>query len=400
MLTHANIVTNIVATMEVFPFGPEDTGLSLLPLAHVFERVLEYCYLYCGVTIAYAESFEAVSRNVIEVQPTLMAVVPRYFEKFHATVMEKVRGAPALRRCLFRWALRVGRSCVPYRLEERPLPPLLALRARWAHRLVLHRLHERVGGRLRFFVTGSAPLSARLGEFFWAVGLPVFEGYGLTETSPVVTANRPGQARLGTVGRVIPGVNVRLAEDGEILVSGPNVMQGYYRNEEANREVFQNEWLRTGDIGELDQDGFLRITDRKKDLFKTSGGKYVAPQPLEGALKLNPYIANAVVIGDRRKFVSALLVPDFENLERFCREGGLGDLALEDQLEHSQVVELYRRQVEAAMEPWPRYERVKEFRLLPRDFSQEEDELTPTEKIKRKVVERKWEALILSMYPD
>ena len=239
-----------------------------------------------------------------------------------------------------------------------------------------------------------------LAEFFWSVGLPIYEGYGLSETSPVIAVNRPGEVRLGSVGPLIPGVEVRIAADGEILVKGPNVMTGYYQNEEANRQAFRDGWFLTGDIGQLDPDGFLSITDRKKDVIKTSGGKMIAPQPMENALKANKFIANAVVLGERRNFISALLVPNFDNLDRFCRAAGLGDLPAGKKLEHPQVLDLYRKQVDWVMEGRPRYEQVREFRLLARDFSQEEGEITPTMKVKRNVIEKNYQEQIRSMYPD
>jgi long-chain acyl-CoA synthetase len=400
MLTHANFISNVRATVAVMPITEDDVVLSFLPLSHVFERMVAYAYLSQGTTIAFAESMDSVPRNLVEVRPTIAAAVPRVFEKFYARVMEAVGSGSVLRKRIFFWAVAVGRRRVPYLLAERPVPAWLGLQVALAERLVFRKVRERVGGRLHYFISGSAPLAAHLAEFFWGVGLPVFEGYGLTETSPVIAVNRPGRVRLGTVGPAVPGVEVRIAGDGEILVRGPNVMQGYYRNEEANKQAFDAGWLCTGDIGEIDGDGFLSITDRKKDVIKTSGGKMIAPQPVENALKQSKYIANAVVVGERRKFISALLVPNFENLARFCHEHGLAGLPLERQLEHAKVLARYQKEIDRAMGRLARFEQIKAFRLLPRDFTLEDGEITPTLKVRRNVVEHRYQALIGSMYPD
>jgi len=400
MLTHANFISNVLATIAILPMTDRDVALSFLPLSHVLERMAEYAYLSRGATIAYAESVETLPQDLQAVSPTIVAMVPRVFEKFHSRVMDAVRSGSAVKRALFGWALRVGQARVPYLLEGRPLPRGLALRAALADRLVFSKIRERVGGRISYFISGGAPLNADLARFFWGAGLPVYEGYGLTETSPVISVNCPGRARLGTVGPVVADVEVRIAEDGEILVRGPNVMQGYYRNEEANQQIFRDGWLCTGDIGMLDADGFLAITDRKKDVIKTSGGKIVAPQPMENDLKADRYIANAVVVGERRRFISALLVPDFAGLETFCGDEGLDRLPREEQLRHPKVQELFRRRIDRAMEGRPRYEQVKAFRLLPRELTLEDGEMTPTLKVKRSVVERKFQELSNSMYEE
>ena len=400
MLTHDNFMSNIRATVSVMPISEDDTTLSFLPLSHVFERMVEYAYLFEGATIAYAESVDTVPQNLQEVRPTIAGAVPRVFEKFYARVMEAVNAGSGLKKQLFFWALGVGRKRLPYLLEDRPLPAGLALQVSLAQKLVFHKLQQRVGGRLSYFLSGGAPLNPDLAAFFWSVGIRIFEGYGLSETSPVIAVNRPGAVRLGTVGPLIPDVEVRIAKDGEILVKGPNVMKGYYQNEEANRQAFRDGWFCTGDIGNLDEEGFLSITDRKKDVIKTSGGKMVAPQPMENALKTNKYIANAVVLGERRKFIAALLVPNFDNLEAFCRKAGLADLPLEERLEHPEVMDLFRRQVDRVLADRPRYEQIKAFRLLPRDFALEEGEITPTMKVKRNVIEKNYQDQIRGLYPD
>jgi len=400
MLTHANFVSNVRATVAVIPISEDDVALSFLPLSHVFERMVEYAYLSQGATIAFAESIDTLPQNLAEVRPTIVAAVPRVFEKFFARVMEAARGGSPLKRQILHWAIGVGRKRAPYLLEARPLPGWLRLQAALADRLVFAKVRARTGGRLRFFISGSAPLAPDLARFFWGAGLPVYEGYGLTETSPVITVNRPGKVRLGTVGAVVPGVEVKIAADGEILTRGPNLMQGYYQNEEANKQVFQDGWFCTGDIGQVDADGFLTITDRKKDIIKTSGGKMIAPQPLENALKASRYIANAVVVGERRNFIAALLVPNFENLARYCQEAGLGALPLPEQMAHPKVQALYGKEVARVTEGRARFEQIKTFRLLARDFSLEEGELTPTLKVRRNVVEKKYHALIQSIYPE
>lgn len=399
-LSHDNFLSNVRSVVSLVPITEDDVALSFLPLSHVLERMVEYVYLARGATIAYAESIEAVPQNLQEVRPTVAVAVPRVFEKFYARVMETVNGGPRLRKQIFFWGLNVGKRQIPYLLEGHPLPGALGFQAAIADRLVFQKLRARVGGKLRYFISGGAPLNPRLAEFFWSVGLPVYEGYGLTETSPVIAVNHPGMVKLGTVGPVIPGVKVRIAEDGEILVQGPNVMSGYYKNEDANRQAFRDGWFCTGDIGRLDDQGFLTITDRKKDVLKTSGGKMIAPQPMENDLKANKYIANAVVLGDRRKYIAALLVPNLDNLEAYCRRHGLGKLPLEEKLRHEKVLQLYRWQVDRVMKGRPRYEQIKTFRLLPRDFSLEAGEITPTLKVKRNVVESNYREEIGALYPD
>ena len=256
---------------------PPNVSLSFLPLCHVAERMADYAYFRSGATVAYAESIDAVAKNMLEVRPTVALGVPRFFEKVHSRVMAKVGAAPPLRQKLFHWAVRTGKETIPYRLRNESPPLGLKLRHALADRLVLSKLRERLGGRMRYFVSGAAPLGRHLAEFFYAVGIPICEAYGLTETSPLVTANHLGKMRLGTVGKTIPNVEVKIAKDGEILVRGPNIMRGYYKMDDVTAEVIVDGWFHTGDIGELDDDGYLKITDRKKDLLKTSGGKYIAP---------------------------------------------------------------------------------------------------------------------------
>ena len=400
MLTHRNLASNVNATLGLIPFSQADSTLSFLPLTHVLERMVEFAYLSAGASIAYAESFEAVAQNLAEIRPTVAASVPRLFDKVHDRVISMAGASPLPRRLIFALALSVGRKRARAMLEGKPVPLVARLLHPLTDHLVFSRIRERMGGRIRFFISGGAPLAVRSAEFFYAAGVRVLEGYGLTETSPVVAVNTLERTRLGTVGPVVPGVEVRIAEDGEILVRGPNVMKGYFRNEEATREVMKDGWLLTGDIGHLDEDGFLKITDRKKELLKTSGGKLVAPQPLENLLKTDRFISQAVVVGNRRQFISALVVPDFGWMESYARHKQIPFKDAAELMANPRVLNLYRRRIEAKMQGLPSYETVKKFRLLPRELSMEGGEITPTLKIKRRVVEEKYADLIESMYKE
>lgn len=401
MLTHGNFASNVSSTLRLIPFSSQDVALSFLPLSHAIERLVEFAYLAAGATIAYAESFDAIPRNLMEIRPTCIATVPRLLEKIHARVWESVRAAPWSRRALFHAALAIGRRRSLALLEGRAVPwPIDRLNPA-ADRMVFAGLREKTfGGRLRFIISGGAPLAPEISEFFHAAGIPVLEGYGLTETSPVISVNTLERTRIGTVGRVIPGVEVRIAGDGEIQVRGPNVMKGYFRNEEATRAAMEGGWFQTGDVGRLDPDGFLRITDRKKEILKTSGGKMIAPQPVENLLKAESSIAQAVLIGDRRKFVSALLVPDFDWLASYARRTGISFRSAEELVKEPRILDYYRQLVVRKMEGRPSYERVKEVRLLPRELSQQTGELTPTLKVKRRVVEEKFADVIASIYRE
>jgi long-chain acyl-CoA synthetase len=400
MLTHGNFASNVNATLQIIPFSHSDLCLSFLPLTHVFERMVEFAYLAAGATIAYAESIDAVAQNLVELRPTVMASVPRLFEKVHARILDSVQASSKLRRLIFASALAIGRRRARVYLDGRPGPAWARLLGPLADRLVFRTLRARLGGRVRFFISGGAPLSPEISLFFHAAGIRVLEGYGLTETSPVIAVNTLDRTRIGTVGPVIPGVEVRIAEDGEILTRGPHIMKGYFRDETATREAMEGGWFHTGDIGLIDPDGFLKITDRKKEVLKTSGGKMVAPQPIENLLKSDRFIAQAVLIGDRRKFISALIVPEPAWLESYARRKEIPFRDLSDLLDHPGVLDLFRRRIEAKMEGLPHYETVKKFRLLPRELTQEAGELTPTLKVKRRVINQKYADLIESMYRE
>jgi long-chain acyl-CoA synthetase len=401
MLTHDNMVSNVHASVHLFAgLGTKDIALSFLPLCHVFERMGgHYVMLRHGVTMAYAESIDLVPANLVEVKPTLLLSVPRLYEKMYARVNEKVAKDSAPKQAIFRWAMGVGAQGFEHRVARTSPGPWLKLRLAVADRLVFAKIKERVGGRIRLFVSGGAPLGRDLALFFGAAGLPILEGYGLTETSPVVAVNLPDRMKPGTVGQVIDGVEVKIAADGEILVRGPNVMKGYYKKPEATAEAIDDQgFFHTGDIGLVDAEGFLHITDRKKDILVTSGGKNIAPQPIENRLKSDRYFAEVVMIGNRRNFPAALVVPNFEMLEKWAKEKGLSFKDREDLLRRPEVVAFYEGRVGEILPDLAQFERIKKLSLLPKEFSIEAGELTPTMKVKRRVIEQKYKELIDRMY--
>ena len=395
VLTHDNIYSNTQAVSGVLPVGTEDVALSLLPLSHIFERMVDYYLFSSGVTIAYAESIEKVPDNLMEVRPTIVASVPRLYEKIYS----RVKAATGIKGMLVKWASGVGSRWGDVKLSGREPGPFLAAQHRLADKLVFSKLRERTGGQLRFFISGGAPLSETLGRFFHAAGVLILEGYGLTETSPVTNVNRPDRFRFGTVGPAVPGTTIRIADDGEILVKGPQVMQGYYKNEEATREAIDADgWFHTGDVGEIDADGFLKITDRKKDLIVTAGGKNIAPQPIENRLKLNRLIAEAVVLGDRRPHPIVLIVPNRENLAAWASQNAVGTTDLAALVADAKVQALYRQEVDAQLAGMAGYEMPKKIGLLSREFTIDGGELTPKLSVKRRVVEKRYAELIEQMY--
>ena len=401
MLTHRNFVSNICTAMGLVDFRADQTSLSFLPLAHVFERMIDYCYFYKGVSIAYAESVQTVPQNMQEVRPHVFVSVPRVYEKFHARVQDTIAAAPPVRQKLFRWAVGVGRESLPWTLKGEHPSGLLGLKYALANALVFRKLEERLGGRFEYAVSGGAPLAPDLAEFFWSVGIEIYEGYGLTETSPVISVNAPGITKLGTVGRPIPGIEVEIAEDGEILTRGPHVMKGYFGNPEATAEVIDEDgWFHTGDIGEIDADGYLRITDRKKEIIVNAYGKNVAPAPIENALKSSRYVSQAVVLGDRRKFLAALVVPDLEALTTWAKGQGIAVAGAEELIADHRVRELIAAEVAAVNEGLASYERIVAWELLPEEFSLEGGELTPTQKVKRRVIHEKYDDRIDRMYAE
>lgn len=398
MLTHHNFATNARACSGVVDIGAEDIFLSFLPLSHSFERLAgHYFPIAKGAQVAYAESIEKLPENLQEVRPTVMTSVPRLFEKMWARVEAAAREQG--KEKIVRKAVQVGREYARVAKAERRTPPL-GLRLRYAlfDRLVFQKIRGRVGGRIRYFVTGGAHIPEDLEWNFTAVGLPIYGGYGLTETSPVISVNHPEAWRPGSVGKPIPGVEVRLAEDGEIMARGPNVMRGYYNKPEETAKVLTPDgWLMTGDIGHFDADGFLYVTDRKKELFKTSGGKYIAPQSIENLLRESSLIAEAVAIGDDRNYVTALLVPDYEQFAGWAKAQGLPQ-EREALAAHPRLREALQAEVDKVNARLSKFETVKQFRVLRREFTQEGGELTPTLKVKRRVVAEKYRDLIADMY--
>jgi long-chain acyl-CoA synthetase len=398
MLTHRNIISNVIGTLDVFLMDASDTIVSFLPLSHVFERVVVYRCLFDGVTIYFAEALTTVARDLERVRPTVMTGVPRVYEKIFNALQDGIAKLPAPRRALARWGVAAGYERARAWLAGRPISGWLKVKHALADRLVLSKMRARMGGRIRFLVSGSAPLSAKVAEFFYAIGLPVIEGYGLTESSPCITANPPAAPRLGSVGKPLVGVEVRLGPDGEVLARGPNIMQGYYKRPDDTARALEDGWLHTGDIGQIDTDGYLTITDRKKDLIVTSGGKKIAPQPLENQLKAEPLVAEAVLVGERRKFPAALIVPDFARLEAWARERGLAFAGRDQLLALPDVVSRYQTVLDALNGTLAQFERIKRFALLPTEFTMERGELTPTMKVRRAVVEERWKGVIDELY--
>ena len=408
VLTHANIVSNIKACAPLYPVSPGDVGMSILPLCHIYERMFDYVYFWNGTTIAYPENMDALPRNLVEVRPTGMAVVPRILEKVFDKVMEASRQASRSKRRLFEWALEVGLRYFRHTLEHRTPPLGLRLQHAITDALVGRRIRAGLGGRVQVMFCGSAPLAPKLAEFYFAVGLPVYEGYGLTETSPVVSTNHPGSLKLGTVGRPVAGVEVSLAEEvvtdeeggvgREILVRGPNVTPGYYHLEKENEDAFKGGWFHTGDLGSIDSEGFLSITGRKKHLFKTSGGKYISPEKLENLFQGHPYVSQVVVIGNRRRFVCALLVPNFGRLEAYAASHGIAFRDREELTANPQIQAFLQREVDKLVRWLPPHERIRQIGILPHEFTMDVGEVSATLKIKRHVVEEHYRDLIEEIY--
>jgi len=398
ILSHRNFTANVRQCLSVFDLGPTDTCLSFLPLSHVFERTGGYyVMLTAGATIAYAESIEAVADNLREVRPTVVCSVPRVYEKMYARILDTVHRGPLPKKVLFHWAARTGRRYISEKLTGR-VDPVTRLALFFADRLVLRKLRDRVGGRLRFFISGAAPLAREIAEFFHGAGIPILEGYGLTETSPVITVNTFAHLRFGTVGHALPGVEVRIAPDGEILARGENVMVGYFKKPEQTAEAIIDGWFHTGDIGHLDADGYLLITDRKKDLIATAGGKKVAPQPIEGQLKQSPFVSEAVLVGNRRPFISLLIVPNFARLEEWAANAGLAAADRAALVASPEAHALYQGVVDGINTHLSQFERIKSFVVLERELSLAEGDLTPTLKVRRRIVEEKYRSRIDAMY--
>ncbi len=400
MLTHGNIASNVAGGLARLPLRDTDECLSFLPLSHIFERMAgHFCMMQSGAIISYATSMDSVAAEMAEVHPTVVLSHPRLYEKVYARVLEAALAGSSIRKQLFFWAKRLGETWAEYTLAQRRVPGWLALRYRLASKLVFAKLRARVGGRIRFFVSGGAPLGADIAKFFYAAGLPVLEGYGLTETSPVIAVNGTNALKLGTVGRPLDNVKVEIAPDGEILTRGPHVMKGYFRKpEETSAVIDARGWFHTGDIGMLDAEGFLRITDRKKDIIVTAGGKNIAPQPIENQAKTSKFVANAVMLGDRRKFPIMLIVPNQGQLEAWARQHGIDQPDWRALLADPEVEAKMDRELKRVLRDRAHFEMPKRILLLPEDFSIEAGDLTPTLKVRRRIVEKRFASEIDALY--
>ena len=399
MLTHSNILSNVIDAGEKYTFSGDDCPLSVLPLSHVFERSAMYLYILNGMAVHYAESVEKVPENLSEVRPTIFVGVPRIFEKVYAKAKLKAAQGGGSKEKIFDWAIRVATEYAKCTEQDRSLSPFLRLKHRVADKLVFSKLREFFGGKLRSCITGGAALPDDIYLIFTGAGVPIMQGYGLTETSPVITSNNPEAARLGTVGRPIRNMRVRIAEDGEIEAFGPGVMLGYYKKDEATREAFTEDgWFRTGDIGAIDDDGFLRITDRKKELFKTSGGKYIAPSPIEQMIRSSRFVNQAVLVGNERKFAAALIVPNFDMLDSYAKHKGMEPMSPVQYCSDPRIVDLIERQVASVTKGLAQFETVKKIALLGRELTVENGELTPTMKLKRRVIDAKYKGVIDELF--
>ena len=402
MLTHINFMSNVQAATRIVTIGADDIFLSFLPLSHVFERMGgHYLPLSSGATIAYAESPFTIRQNMQEVRPTIMMSVPRVYEAMHERILNSVKEGSPTKQKIFHWSVGVG-SKVSQAIQQKQKPSFgLSMKASIANKLVFEKLKAVTGGRLRFFVSGGAPLSKAIAEFFHAAGILILEGYGLTETSPVICVNRPDQWKFGTVGPVIPGIEVKIAEDGEILSRGPHIMQGYFNKPSDTAEAIDADgWFYTGDIGEIDGEGFLTITDRKKNLLILSNGKNIAPQPIENELKQSPYISEIMLLGDQRRTITALIVPNYDAIKEFAAEQQLEAEDIPALLQTQEVQRLIRSEINQYSPDSADFERVRMFTLMEQEFSEESGEMTPTLKLKRPVIMENHKAVIDQMYGD
>lgn len=401
MLTHNNILSNVIDAGEKYTFFPDDRPLSVLPLSHIFERSAMYLYILNGMAVHYAESVEKVPENLLEVRPTIFIGVPRIFEKVYAKAKLKAVRGGRIKEKIFDWAIEIAKAFAVKKAANETVPFLLSLKHSVADRLVYSKFREFFGGRLRCCITGGAALSDDIYLIFTGSGVPIMQGYGLTETSPVITSNNPDASRLGTVGKPIRNMQIRIASDGEIEACGPGVMAGYYKKEDATRDAFTADgWFRTGDIGEIDADGFLKITDRKKELFKTSGGKYIAPSPIEQMIRSSRFVNQAVLIGNERKFAAALIVPNFDMLDSYAKHKGLKPMPPAEFCKDAKIIDLFERQIAAATKGLAKFETVKKIALIEKEMTVEGGELTPTMKLKRRVIDEKYRSVIDEIYAE
>ncbi|RLB64449.1 MAG: long-chain fatty acid--CoA ligase [Deltaproteobacteria bacterium] len=400
MLTHANVIFDAHYGLEKLEaFGMNETFLSFLPLSHILERTAGYyAPLMTGCHVAFCESPEKVVENMMEVEPTVMVSVPRLFEKIYSRIYEDVHQMSSIRSSIFHTAIATGREYISRRyINPKPLG-LLGLKYRFFDWLIFRKIRKRFGGRLEYFLSGGAPLDKVINEFMWVIGIPTFEGYGLTETSPAVTINSPWKVRFGSVGTPLPFTEVKLAEDNELMIRGPQVMRGYYNDPEETERTIKDGWLYTGDIARIDDDGYVYIIDRKKELIITSGGKNIAPQPIENELRMDKYISQAFVYGDRKPYLVAVLTPNLERLINMGQQEGINYLDMEELVANQRVHKRYADRVQALNDKLPSYQTIKKFILLPREFSVEGGELTPTMKLKRKVIYAKYQDRIERLY--
>jgi len=399
MLCHRNFISQILTLRPLYPIFPTDEILSFLPLSHVYARILDYLFLYCGCQITYVGAPEKVVEYIAQIRPTIMGSFPGLYEKAYVRIISRVQQEGGFKAWLVAWAVRVGRRAREAAWQGRRAGLVTRLQYALAKRLAFSKVLARFGGRLRFTVSGGAPLAREIAEFFDIVGLPILNGYGLTESSPVIAVNRLESNRLGSVGPAAPGVEIRIADDGEILARGPNIMLGYWNKPEATREAIDEDgWLHTGDIGHLDQDGYLFITDRKKNLIATAGGKKVAPEPIEARLRASPYIVQAVCVGDRMPYITALIVPNFENLSGYFAERGMTGLSREQMAAHQLTDALMFAAVKEANADLAAFERVRRWAVLPAEFTIEAGELTPKLNVRRKVIVERYRSTIEEMY--
>jgi long-chain acyl-CoA synthetase len=401
MLTHSNIISNVIDCGEKYTFGEHDVPLSVLPLSHIFERSAMYLYFFNGMSVHFAESIEKVPDNLREVKPTIFIGVPRIFEKVYAKAKLQAARSGGLKEKIFDWAIEVAKAYALKNEKREAISFGLKLKHALADRLVFSKLRGFFGGRLRYCITGGAALPDEIFLIFTGAGISIMQGYGLTETSPVITSSNPIDLKLGTVGRPIRNMKVRIADDGEVEAFGPGVMLGYYNKEQATRDAFTEDgWFRTGDIGEIDDEGFLKITDRKKELFKTSGGKYIAPSPIEQMIRSSRFVSQAVLVGNERKFAAALIVPNFEMLDSYAKHKGFEPMSPQGYCSDPRILDLFERQVAMATIGLAKYETVKKIALLDKELSVEGGELTPTMKMKRRVIDSKYRDVIDRLYSD
>jgi long-chain acyl-CoA synthetase len=396
MLSHKNVASNAIASKKRLPVNADAKGVSFLPLCHIYERMIIYLYTYTGVSLYFAESMDTIGDDIRDVQPQVFTAVPRLLEKVYDKIVDKGASLSGIKKSLFFWAVSIGEKYEPYGANG----PIYEMKLKIARKLIFSKWQEALGGNVKAVASGSAALNPRLARIFNAAGIPVLEGYGLTETSPVISVNEVENngMKIGTTGRPIEDVHVKIAEDGEILVKGPNVMMGYYKRKDLTDEVLKDGWFHTGDIGELVDGQFLRITDRKKEIFKTSGGKYIAPQIMENKFKESRFIEQIIVIGEYQKHPAALIVPTFEFLEEWCRRKKIDCSSREKMLSDQRVIDRYQEEIDHYNQPFGKWEQIKKFELLPEEFTVDNNMVTPTLKLKRKEIHSKYASLIDEIY--